>query len=432
MPVAEENLGSDGRAAALAGRRLLDLCRGPRCYAGKLFADLGADVVKVELPSGVAVDDSSHAPEADGGASAGGSASAQRKERRSLERASRQYFDGNKRSVCFNWTDSRGARLLHKLAASADALIEDFPPGRLAGAGVGPDQLRSTNPELIVTSVSGFGQDGPRRDYRSSDLVAQALGGSMHVIGEADDPPVRLAGNQSDVMSATMAAISTLIALLARSRCSSERTSRGEHVDISMQEVTASVGHITGVGKWLDDGIIPRRSGSGLFASVPSGAYRCRDGLIYVTVNRPAHWRALAEWIHEETGNKEVLDSMFDGASSVRIPYRDLVDFFVGELMKKLTVDEAYHEGQRRHIAVTPVADAAMVLGNEHLSARGFFVEAPGSGRRVPGAPYRHSLTPWRLRRSAPEPGEHNREVFCGELGLSENELVDLKRSGVI
>ena len=99
---------------------------------------------------------------------------------------------------------------------------------------------------------------------------------------------------------------------------------------------------------------MPRRGGTGLFNSVPSGAYRCRDGLVYLMVNRPLHWEALAEWIHETTGNEEVRDAMFHGASSNRLPYRELLDVFIGDHMATLSVETAYHEGQRRHIAVTP------------------------------------------------------------------------------
>ena len=185
-------------------------------------------------------------------------------------------------------------------------------------------------------------------------------------------------------------------------------------MDISVQEVVTSVTHICGVGKWLDDGIIPRRQGTGLFASVPSGAYACRDGSVYLMVNRPLHWEALARWVNQVTGNQEILDPMFEGPSSNRQPYR---------------------EGQGRHIAITPVNSVAAVAGDPHLKARGFFEEVthPTAGRLTyPGAPYRHSGTPWRIRRAAPTPGQHNREVYGDELGVAESELRALQSEGVI
>ena len=116
------------------------------------------------------------------------------------------------------------------------------------------------------------------------------------------------------MMASTCAAASSLIALRQRNA-----TGVGQHIDISAQEVVLAVTHISGVGKYLDDGIVPVRNGTSLFAAVPSGAYACKDGLIYLIVNRPLHWAALAQWIHEETGNQEVLDPMFEGPSSARI-----------------------------------------------------------------------------------------------------------------
>jgi crotonobetainyl-CoA:carnitine CoA-transferase CaiB-like acyl-CoA transferase len=176
----------------------------------------------------------------------------------------------------------------------------------------------------------------------------------------------------------------------------------------------ASITHIAGVGKWLEDGVIPKRVGTGLVASVPSGAYRCKDGLVYLMVNRPAHWEALALWINERTGNEEVLLTEFRGASSSRLPYRELLDVFIGDLMSQLTVDEAYHEGQRRHIAVTPVQSASDIAIDPHLRARNFFVDVEvEAGQSLPmaGAPYRLSRTPWKRGRAAPQPGEFDRQI---------------------
>jgi formyl-CoA transferase len=219
-----------------------------------------------------------------------------------------------------------------------------------------------------MTSITSFGQRGPRRDS-GGDLVASALGGALHVTGEADDPPVRLDGRQACVTASLVAAAGTLIALRHAAR-----TGRGQRVDVSLLEAVVSATHICGIGKWHDDGIVPRRNGTGLFASVPSGTYRCRDGLAYLMVNRPRHWQALAAWIREVTGMDGACDPLFEGPSSRRIPYRDLIDTYVGELTSRFTVDEVYHEGQRRHLAFTPVQTAAEVVRDVHLAARGFFV----------------------------------------------------------
>ena len=269
---------------------------------------------------------------------------------------------------------------------------------------------------LPTRTATGVVMVGTRQASSSSnaggyiDVNAVTLGGAMTVIGDPADPPVRLAGSQADVATATCAAASSLIALRHR-----ERTGHGQVIDIASTEVVAAVTHVTGVGKWLDDGVIPVRNGTGLTAAAPSGAYPCIDGIVYLMINRAAHWKALALWIHEVTGNEEVLSPMFDGPSSARLPYRELLDLFISELTATLRVEEAYHEGQRRHIAFTPAHTAADVVANEQLTARNFFVQMPladGRALTAPGAPYQHATTPWQMRAPAPALGEHNHIGF--------------------
>jgi crotonobetainyl-CoA:carnitine CoA-transferase CaiB-like acyl-CoA transferase len=380
---------------ALAGRRVIELADESGAYCGKLLADMGADVIKIEPPGG---DPTRRIPPFLG-------------DRPGEDRGFFfLYMNTNKRSVSLDIATPEGRERFLRLAASADLVLETLPQGRLDDLGLGYPALAAENPGLVLTSITGFGQTGPQRNFASSDLVASALGGAMQVIGEPDDPPVALAGSQAHVVTSTCAAASSLIALHH-----SRTSGRGQHVDVSALETVTAVTHICGVGKWLDDGIIPQRNGTGLFASVPSGAYRCSDGLVYVTVNRPLHWQALARWIHEVTGNEEVLDPMFEGPSSNRLPYRELLDVFLSDMTSRLRVDEVYREGQRRHIAFTPVNGAAAVAADAHLAARGFFVdvEHPVAGRlRMPGAPYRHARSPWRILRPAPRVGEHDAEVF--------------------
>lgn len=231
-------------------------------------------------------------------------------------------------------------------------------------------------------------------------------------------------------MASSFAAASSMIALFH-----SALSGEGQHIDISVEDTTASVTHICGAGKWMDDGIIPRRRGTGLFASVPSGAYPCKDGSVYLMINRPLHWQALAQWIHEVTGNREVLDPMFDGPSSNRQPYRELLDLFISELTSRFTVEEVYHEGQRRHIAFTPVNTATKMTRDAHLAARSYFVEVEhtdGDVLRYPGAPYRHSETPWSIHRAAPSVGQHNDEIYRGELGLDEEAFRALGEQAIL
>jgi crotonobetainyl-CoA:carnitine CoA-transferase CaiB-like acyl-CoA transferase len=379
---------------ALAGRRILEIADETGAYCGKLLADLGAEVIKIEQPSGDATRDL--APMRTDGAPG-------------LRSLFFLYMNTNKRSLALDLGARAGRARFLALAGSADAIVETLRPGALDALGVGYAHLRAANPRLVMTSITSFGQDGPYRDLAGGDLVAAALGGALHVTGDADDPPVRLAGRQSCVTASLCAAAGTLIALRHATR-----TGRGQRVDVSLLEATVSATHICGIGKWRDDGIVPRRNGTGLFASVPSGTYRCRDGLVYLMINRPRHWQTLAEWIHAVTGAETVLDPLFEGPSSQRIPYRDLIDAYIGDLTARFSVAEIYHEGQRRHLAFTPVQTAAEVVADPHLGARRFFVAVPqadGTALRMPGPPYRLDATPWAIRRPAPIVDEAAAEI---------------------
>jgi benzylsuccinate CoA-transferase BbsE subunit len=400
---------------ALYGRRILELADASGAYCGKLFADMGADVIKIEPPGG---DPSRRVPPF------------WRHEPGDDTSFAFLFANTSKRGVTLELARPEGRGLFARLAATADVVVETLPPGRLDALGLGYEALRRASPRLVLTSITPFGQTGPQRGWQGSDLVAGALGGALYVTGEADDPPVTLAGSQAHVSACSFAAVASLVALLHASR-----TGAGQHVDVSVQEAMTAMTHICGVGKWLDDGIVPRRRGTSLFASVPSGAYPCRDGLVYLMVNRPHHWKALAEWVHEETGNEEVLDPMFEGPSSRRQEHRELIDLFLCELTQRHTVSEIYHEGQRRHIAFTPVSTAADVARDPQLAARGYFVELdhPARGRlRYPGAPYRLERTPWALRGPAPRVGEHNRDVYVDGLGLPPERLEALRNDGVV
>ncbi|MCS5637747.1 MAG: CoA transferase [Myxococcota bacterium] len=404
-----------GGGSSLSGRRVLEIADESGVYCGKLLADMGADVIKVEPPGGGA---SRSIPPFVG-------------DEPGPDRSFHfLYMNTSKRGITLDIRRPESRPILRELALKADIVLETLPPGQLDELGIGYATLAAAKPAAVVTSITGFGQTGPRAGWKSSDLVAGAVGGPLYVTGEADDPPVSLAGEQHFLMASAFAASSSLIALL-----SAGQTGKGQHVDISLQETTLAVSHISGVGKWLDDGIIPRRVGTGLTASVPSGAYPCSDGRVYLMVNRPAHWKALAAWIHEETGNEEVLDPLFEGPSSRRIEYRELLDLFISELTGLHTVQEIFHEGQRRHIAFTPFQTPESVAADPHLASRNYFVELdhPGVGLlRYPGAPFRPEATPWAMSRPAPRVGEHNDEIFAGELGLGADTVRTLSQTGVI
>lgn len=387
-------MSEESGVGALAGRRVVEFASECGAYCGKLFADMGADVVLIEPPGG---DASRRVPPL--------------ADPDSPSSLSFLYRNAGKRSVAFDAGNAAERDALRRLMAAADIVVEAFAPGHLEACGFEFADLQRANPRLVLVSITGFGQSGPHRGWKSSDLIAAATGGALYVIGDGDDPPVQLAGTHSHAMASACAAASAMIALLH-----AERSGMGQRVDISMQEVVAAVCHIAGTGKWLSDGIVPRRMGSSLFASIPSGAYPCRDGLAYLMVNRPAHWQVLAQWIADETGETAVLDPMFAGPSSQRFPHRDLIDHFVAQLTRRHRVADVVREGQARHLSFTPVNRIAAVVADLHLAARGFFVDVEyQEGRRLrqPGSPLRMSATPAAIRSSAPAPGADTEAVLA-------------------
>lgn len=376
----------------LTGLRVLEIVDEKGAYCGKLLADLGAEVISIEPPGGASL--RFLPPLVATGPRQG-------------ESLFFLYTHTSKKSVTLNIATPQGRSELLALAAGSDLIVESLPPGELDRLGLSFAELSALNPKLVLTSISGFGQNGPYHNYRSCDRVASAMGGAMGAVGDPEDPPVALAGSQALFCASTLAAASSLIALRH-----SAKTGQGQAIDISLQEAMLAVTSICGVGKWLGDGVVSKRCGTALFAATPSGTYPCKDGLAYLMVNRPLHWQALSQWTHEVTGNEEILDPMFAGPSSNRQPYRELLDLFLCELSQRYSVEEFYREGQRRHLAITPVNTLSRILTDPHLASRGFFVEPPNeAGVRYPGAPYRLSKTPWQLRNTAPKPGADNGRI---------------------
>lgn len=346
----------------LEGVRVLELASDPCAIAAKLLAGLGAEVETLRAGR---VTPTSFAP-----------------------RAAR-YWRGDTTFRQLDLDPDLGAAEARERLASALSgraiVLEGVEVAARERLGLDPATVRGAWPRLVHVSITPFGTHGPRSSWRGSDLVAAAAGGAAHLVGESDDPPVRMAGTQSYVSAAAVAVAGALMALRH-----AERTGAGQHVDVSVQEAVASIGHICGVAKYRDDGLVPRRRGASLFASVPSGAYACSDGLVYLIVNRPRHWEALASWIAETTGVAEVLDPMFRGPSSNRVEHRELLDLWIGELAARHDVRGFLAESEARRLAVTPVQTALEVLADPQLAARGFWRERAGDRVRVAGSPFGH------------------------------------------
>ena len=275
----------------LAPYRVLDLTSEHGHFAGKLLADLGADVIKIEPPEGDParrrgpfVDDIP-GPE------------------RSLRWL---VWNTNKRSVCIDLSDSAGRDQFHRLAQSADIVLESFAPGRLDDLGLGYEALSRANPGLILVSISPFGQTGPYRDYQATDIVLWAMSGNMSITGESSGPPAHVSDDcQSYLHAGGDAAIGALIALTQRAR-----TGRGQHVDLSIQEA-ASRGLYQVTGSWDMRGReLPRASRPSVGDGKLPWNWRCRDGhVMWLSPVGPGAARRLSgflNWLSEIDEGQEL------------------------------------------------------------------------------------------------------------------------------
>lgn len=398
------------KAVPLPPYRVLDLTDGKGHYCTKLLADLGADVVVVEPPGG---SPTRRIPPFKGNAP---------HQERSLYFA---YYNTNKRSVTLDLTSGDGRELFLKLAKGADVLVETFPPGFLKEIGLDYPKLKEAKPSLILCSITPFGQSGPYRDYKGPDIVGFAMGGAMYVSGEADGPPCVAPGELAYGVASTYAAMGILIALYHRSL-----TGQGQQIDVSVQEAVAMITDSTLTRLSYEGYAMPRQGNTYLWIT-PGNLYRCKDGYVRIVGGQPIHWRMVLDWM----GGPEVLREPLWLDRNNRNQSREFIDSSIEEFTRDRTREELFRDGQRHRVPVTPLYNPGEFVESDLAEARGFFVEVdhPEIGSAsYPLPPYKLSETPLGIGRPAPLLGEHNEEVYCGELGLSREDLMVLRQAGVI
>ena len=392
----------------LAGLRVLDLGPGiAPSFCAKLLADYGAEVIKVEPPQGdplrrqgpFAIDDPH--PE------------------KSIPFL---YVNTGKRAVTLNLSTESGSALLRKLLDDADVLVQGFPPSFTEGSPISYEALCGTHPRLVVTSVTPFGQDGPYRDFQTTDIITCAMSGLMYHSGDSDKEPLRNALDQSLYVAGSNAAAATLVAVFARLT-----SGEGQHVDVSVAECLAS--HLVQPVPYYNymgatKGRRPVR-GSGFEELMPA-----RDGYVVPSVQGSQPWETVADLI----GLEELHDPRFATGAGRIAHGEELKALLVKGLSQwdRLPLFEA--SGERR-LVFGMAQDAGDMVGCPHLEARGFFheVDHPMVGTATyPGMGAALSDYPAQAPTPAPLLGQHNREVYCDELGMSNDELLALRYAGVI
>jgi benzylsuccinate CoA-transferase BbsE subunit len=398
----------------LADTRVLDLAGESAAYTGRMFADLGADVVLVEPPGGsvarLTTPPLVTAPSGD------------------VVSAHFGYVAAGKRSVTIDLTIAPGRELFRRLVSVSDVVVTSAAVGEMEALGLGPDDLHACNPRLVYTSVTPFGLTGPRRRWRGDDLLGWASSGAMPSIGDADRAPLAPGGGLAHMAAALNAAMGTMVALMAR-----DENGRGQIVDISVQEATVSVAMEVSPMVVLEGGFDQQRTGKRKDAG-PLGHYATRDGAVSIVAYMPEHWRILAEWVREETGVEEITADEFAGTPISRVHYSELIDVWIEGLTTRYTKQEFFEEAQRRGITVAPVNSASDVLEDAHLAATDGWTryESPAVGTlRVPKPPL-HLDDDTALVGDVPRLGEHNRAVFVDLLGLTDDDLLALRAAVAI
>jgi crotonobetainyl-CoA:carnitine CoA-transferase CaiB-like acyl-CoA transferase len=377
-----------------------------------MFADMGANVVKIEPPG--------YGDEARRRPPFPGDVPHPEKSGFFL------YLNTSKKSLTLDPAKSSGARIFEKLIADADIMIENHPPGYIESIGLGYESLKMINPRLIVVSITPFGQTGPYRDWKGTDLIEWAMSLTGYntptlVDDEEKENPLRAPGHAAEMMGATNAAAAAMCALFHR-----DATGDGQWLDVPCWQATVNTAKIE-MAVWSYVGMPFSR----LRANVSVGLepLQCRDGYVYVLWAADSHWEALKDIL----GRPETLDSEVFDTLAGRHANDDVLRAMVKEELLKHEMEYLVREGQRRGLTIGPVYTVAQAANHPHLAARNAFVEIdhPVAGRfNYPRQLVSLTVTPPAPAR-APLLGEHNEEILR-TLGISREEQQGLRAAGVI
>lgn len=374
-------------------------------FASMTLADLGADVLKVERP-GTGDIGRSNPPFVDGQSS---------------------YFasvNRNKRSIAVDLSSAAGRDVILDLGREADVLLENHPPGRLEGFGLGYDDLQSVNDEIIYCSITGFGQAGPYADIPALDMVAQAVSGHMSLTGPPDGPPFRAGLPIGDLTGASYAVQSILAALYRR-----ESTGTGDYIDISMTDaliswLTVRAGYTFATGEAYP------RTGNELREFVPYNVYETADGYLAVIVATDRHWRRLCAGID----HPELADDDRFATVDARRDNRDEINELLEKMFSADTAETWFDRLAEQGVPVAPIRDTQSVWTDEHVQARELRRPMPIGDSEFWAINY-----PAKFREAEPEDepyavpdvGEDTLEVLR-TVGYDDDRLIRLREAGVI
>lgn len=415
----------------LDGFRVLDLTDVKGHLCGRILGDMGADVVKIEPPGG------------DPSRNTGLFYHNESDPEKSLNWF---YANANKRGITLDLNTPRGIRIFAQLAERTDLVLESYAPGHMAELGLGYSSLCEITPDIILASLTPFGQDGPYKDFETSDLVSAALGGLVFVFGDADRPPVRISSPQAYFIGAQHAAIGAVSAIYHR-----ELTGEGQWVDVSMHE--AIVQSLTYVLQGYDRlKVFGLRSGSDTRPRPrpePLGElkmqwmYPCRDGHVFLAVQggdaaptKSGH--GIVAWANEEGYALKIRDYQWEtwNLATIEQDQQDLLQDELAPFLATKTKTELLEGAAKWRILLAPINSVADLPENPQLLHRNYWQDVfhpeMNAELKYPGPSVKVDSCPQQIHRKAPTIGEHNREIYEEELKLSLEEQQTLRAQGVI
>lgn len=390
----------------LAGIRVLETTTtwaGPMCAA--VLADFGADVIKVEIPSG---DVSRSVQPTLPGTEV------------SLMHAT---VNRNKRALSLDVRTDQGRDIFLKLGASADIIVENFKVGTMAGYGLGYEHLCAVKSDIVYVSITGWGQFGPNHAAAGYDPLAQAASGFMSINGSPDGPPTKAATFLADDLGGLHGALGAMAALRHR-----DQTGEGQHVDVALQD--ALLFQSNGLPTLGAMGVQPERMGNEFGSAVPSNVYQCQDGAVFAGVLLDAHWRALAPMI----GEPDLAEHESFGSRAERVNNRELCNIVLGNWLVTRTRQEAIATFRAAGLPIAPVNTYPETAKDPHVLERDMLQPTQlhnGFTAPITGPAVKFSRTPTRVRNCAPEIGEHNADILTA-IGIDAKAQQALAAAGVI
>lgn len=393
----------------LDGVRVLEmgqLIAGP--FAGQMLAYFGAEVVKIEPP---------------------GRGDPLRNWRVLDEKGTSYWWTSiarNKHSITLDLSQADGQSLAKQLIEKTDVLIENFRPGKMESWGLGPDEFAVTNPSLIYTRVSGFGQDGPYANKPGFASVCEGMAGMRYVNGFPGNAPVRANLSLGDTFAGMHAVIGVLLSLLNRQ----QDNGQGQTVDVSIVESVFNM--MEGVVSEYDGaGVIREPSGTTVTGIVPTNTYLCKDGrYIVIGGNGDSIFKRLMQLI----GRDDMANNPDLSSNAGRVRHEDEIDKVLSDWCSSIDSSDALVSLDDVSVPAGPINSVADILNDEHFKARGCFepVQAAGESRQVPAMHPKLLRTPGGTNWAGPELGQHTRSVLTNWLGLDEEAISQLSKSKVI